>query len=236
MIYQRSAWALAWVERLRNLSLKGLQPRLCHGNGAQQPGQQRHQPGWHPAPSHPEPACDPASTRLLASMETSLAVLDGMRLSDWWESRGLSRSTAWRLVAMAQVQPSKARAAGSRAPVAFLSEAQVLVLDQLADQLRNGATMAQLERSALAAPSHPEPASDDGGATAGATAAPTPEALLTRLQALQLAAATGAPLSTAEVSWLLGARPGAAVVTRGRVIAHRQGRNCWSLSTDPEQS
>jgi hypothetical protein len=159
-----------------------------------------------------------------------------MRLSDWWESRGLSRSTAFQLVAFAQLQPSKARTAGSRAPVSYLSEDQVQVLDQLADQFRNGATMAQIGAQALAVQNHPEPASDDGGATAGTQVPPTPEALLTRLQALQLATATGAPLSTAEVAWLLGARPGAAVVTRGRVIAQRQGRNVWSLSTDPKQS
>ena len=192
-----------------------------------------------PLAPRPEPSragLRPFQQQLLASVETSLAVLDGMRLSDWWESRGLSRSTAFRLVAFAQVQPSKARSPGSRAPVSYLSEEQVLLLDQLADQLRNGSTMAQLGAQALAVQNHPEPACDDGGPPAGAQAPPTPEALLTRLQALQLAAATGAPLTTAEVAWLLGARPGAALVIRGRVIAQRQGRNCWSLSTDPEQS
>lgn len=51
-----------------------------------------------------------------------------------------------------------------------------------------------------------------------------------RLELTQLALQTGAPLTTAEVTQLLGARPGAAVVERGGLRARRLSRNVWKLS------
>jgi hypothetical protein len=51
-----------------------------------------------------------------------------------------------------------------------------------------------------------------------------------RLEITDLAIRTGAPLSTAEVAQLMGARPGAAVVERGGLRARRLGRNVWKLS------
>ena len=55
-------------------------------------------------------------------------------------------------------------------------------------------------------------------------------ALRQRLELPDLAISTGAPLSTAEVAQLLGARPGSAVVQRGGLVARRLGRNVWRLS------
>jgi len=59
-------------------------------------------------------------------------------------------------------------------------------------------------------------------------------ALRQRLELTQLALETGAPLSTAEVSLLLGARPGAAVIERGGLVARRVSRNVWKLSRATE--
>jgi len=61
-------------------------------------------------------------------------------------------------------------------------------------------------------------------------------ALRQRLELVQLAIDTGAPLSTAEVSQLLGARPGAAQVQRGGLRARRLSRNVWKLSRASEDS
>lgn len=55
-------------------------------------------------------------------------------------------------------------------------------------------------------------------------------ALRQRLELVRLALDTGAPLSTAEVAQLMGARPGAAVVQRGGLRARRMSRNVWKLS------
>lgn len=61
-------------------------------------------------------------------------------------------------------------------------------------------------------------------------------ALRQRLELVQLALQTGAPLSTAEVTALLGARPGTPTVQRGGLTARRLSRNVWKLSRTAEES
>jgi hypothetical protein len=68
---------------------------------------------------------------------------------------------------------------------------------------------------------------DDGGSFDGTS-------LRQRLELVQLALQTGAPLSTAEVTHLMGTRPGAAVVQRGGLTARRLSRNVWKLSRSNE--
>ena len=51
-----------------------------------------------------------------------------------------------------------------------------------------------------------------------------------RLELTSLALETGAPLSTSEVSFLMGARPGAERVQRGGLVARKVSRNVWRLS------
>jgi len=55
-----------------------------------------------------------------------------------------------------------------------------------------------------------------------------------RLEVIQLAVQTGAPLTTAEVTKLMGARPGADLVERGGLRARRISRNVWKLSRSGE--
>lgn len=65
--------------------------------------------------------------------------------------------------------------------------------------------------------------SEDGGSC-------DPAALRNRLELTDLALKTGAPLSTAEVTYLMGARPASALVERGGLKARRVSRNVWKLS------
>jgi hypothetical protein len=65
--------------------------------------------------------------------------------------------------------------------------------------------------------------SEDGGAI-------DVQGLRQRLEMVELALRTAAPLTTAEVTHLMGARPGSAVVERGGLLARRQSRNVWILS------
>lgn len=51
-----------------------------------------------------------------------------------------------------------------------------------------------------------------------------------RLELVDLALRTAAPLTTAEVTHLMGARPGSGEVERGGLLARRQSRNVWILS------
>ena len=55
-----------------------------------------------------------------------------------------------------------------------------------------------------------------------------------RLELTSLAIETGAPLTTAEVSMLLGARPGTERVERGGLVARRVSRNVLRLSKAEE--
>ncbi len=61
-------------------------------------------------------------------------------------------------------------------------------------------------------------------------------ALRQRLELTRLAIETGAPLSTAEVTHLLGARPGGEVVERGGLTARRLRRNVWRLERREEET
>jgi hypothetical protein len=58
-----------------------------------------------------------------------------------------------------------------------------------------------------------------------------PAPFLARLEAAERAIRSGLGLTTTEVAWILGVRPGAAVVTRGGITATRTGWNCWRLES-----
>ena len=61
-------------------------------------------------------------------------------------------------------------------------------------------------------------------------------ALRQRLELTALAIDTGAPLSTSEVTQLMGARPGSAKTERGGLLARRISRNVWKLSKSDKDS
>ena len=54
--------------------------------------------------------------------------------------------------------------------------------------------------------------------------------LKNRLELTELAIKTGAPLSTTEVSILMGAKPGKSKVERGGLLATKISRNVWKIS------
>jgi len=60
-------------------------------------------------------------------------------------------------------------------------------------------------------------------------------ALRQRLELVALAIETGSPLSTSEVTYLLGARPGSAKTKRGGLLAQKISRNVWKLSRNEEK-
>ena len=137
------------------------------------------------------------------------AVPDGLRLSDWIAGSGISRSTAYELLKLAAIEPEPRRVEGSRKPVSFLTTKQLPIMEGMARQLRDGRSLADLSAMVPSRTLN----------------------LLERLQAIDVAIATGAPLSTADVEQLLGARPGGHEVARGRVLAVREARNCWRLES-----
>ena len=50
-----------------------------------------------------------------------------------------------------------------------------------------------------------------------------------RLELIDLAIKTGAPISTAEVSFLMGAKPGKSRVERAGLLAIKVSRNSWKI-------
>ncbi len=60
-------------------------------------------------------------------------------------------------------------------------------------------------------------------------------ALRQRLELVALAIETGSPLSTNEVTYLLGARPGSSKTKRGGLLAQKISRNVWKLSRSEEK-
>ena len=50
-----------------------------------------------------------------------------------------------------------------------------------------------------------------------------------RLELTELAINTGAPLTTSEVSILMGAKPGKSKIERGGLLATKVARNVWKL-------
>jgi hypothetical protein len=152
----------------------------------------------------------------------------GIRLSAWVAQAPISRATAYQLIRLLGITPGKAAAPGSRVPVSYLSADDQARMDAAAARIAGGTPISALA-TALAPRSAPDESADDQETTGQP---PGPELLLARLEAIERAVHTGAPLTTPEVEWMLGARPGASVVTRGRLTATRHIRNVWSLSTD----
>ncbi len=168
----------------------------------------------------------------MGSDATAITTIDSLPLSDWYDSRGVPRSTAFKLVRIAGLELGRVKVPGTRALVAALNAEQTAVMDRLADRWRDGATLPQLQAeftTALAVPdglSQAEPVPDGLSPSAPAIDA---DALLARLEAGERAIRSGLPLTTSEVAWLLLARPGGDRVTRAGVEAVRHGRNIWQL-------
>ena len=57
-----------------------------------------------------------------------------------------------------------------------------------------------------------------------------------RLELIDLALKTGAPISTAEVSFLMGAKPGKSRVERGGLIAIKVSRNVWRIAKNSSEN
>lgn len=159
------------------------------------------------------------------------AELDCIPFSTWFDSRGIPRSTAFRLVRIAGLELGRMKVPGTRAPVSALTAEQVATLDRLSARLRDGATLPQLEAE-LAAALVPVDLSQAEPVPDGLSPSATPidsSALMARLEAGERAIRSGLPLTTSEVAWLLLARPGGDRVTRAGVEAVRHGRNVWQL-------
>ena len=177
------------------------------------------------------------------------ATPSGCLFADWIARRGVSKSTAYAWRSALRIEPQRRRMAG-RVEV-WLSAEQEALLEAYAEALGKGATGTEALAAVGLQPIPPEsdgPAGlipmdstgidgliplDSNGPPPRVPAESTGiQQLRARLAALRDAVELGAPLSTAEASLLMGARPGGAVVVRGRLRAVRESRNCWTIEPD----
>jgi len=139
-----------------------------------------------------------------------VAELDAIRLSDWIEASGLSRSTAYELLKLLQIEPEARRVPTSRKPVSHLSAEQIQQLQPWVMELQRGATLPQIRERLgqlqTIPDNNPGPSAivpvDPMAALAAALQPPADP--LRRAKALADAAELGVALSTAEMADVLG--------------------------------
>jgi len=139
-----------------------------------------------------------------------LAELDAIRLSDWIEASNLSRSTAYELLKLLQIEPEARRVPTSRKPVSHLSSDQLQQLQPWVMELQRGATLPQIRERLgqlqTIPDNNPGPSAivpvDPMAALAAALQPPADP--LRRAKALADAAELGVALSTAEMADVLG--------------------------------
>jgi hypothetical protein len=162
------------------------------------------------------------------SADLADAVLDGVRLAELIESLPVSRGSVFELVKALGIETMKGPGPGGRGRVAWVSSPDAERLEAAAREVAAGrlriadvGAIVQRRQTPQTMPTVVDAPSPDSADGAG---------LLQRIEAAERALRTGFPLSTAEVAWIIGARPGAAVVDRGGIRAERLARNVWRLS------
>lgn len=153
------------------------------------------------------------------------AELDSVRLSDWIAASGLSRSTAYELLRLLEIEPEPLRVPGSRKPASHLTADQVQMLAPWAHEIAHrGASLPTIRAriAEVSGQSEIVPAADPGqseivpassGIVESVAAAITaaipvqPADPLRRARAIADAADLGVALSSAELADVLGLSP-----------------------------
>ena len=170
---------------------------------------------------------------------------DGIRLSEWQLSSGLSRSTMYELLKILMIRPEGRRVATSRKLVSYLSADQVQLLEQWSAAMKNGATLPQIRERIGSSeivsvvnpilseiiPGSSQTVQDGDLASELKAAELAVSDLASRLEAAGLAVSSGLGLTTKEVAWILGVNPGGAFFSRGGITCTKTGRNCWLLAS-----
>ena len=172
----------------------------------------------------------------------------GCLFSTWIRQARISKSTAYKWRADLGIEPIKRRI-GTKVEV-WLSFEDEALLEAYREAMRENLPVAEaLARVGRAAPmesdggggivpmestgiSQAAPMESDGTGRTAPVESDGIQRLAARLAALRDAVDLGAPLNTAEVSMLLGARPGGDEMVRGRLRAVRESRNCWTIEPD----
>ena len=167
----------------------------------------------------------------MPSPDSADAAVDGVRLAELIEQLPLSRGSVFELVRALGIVTAKGPGPDGRGRVAWLSSADADRLTDAAQRVHRGETrIADLAGGLQRRPTH-QTLQAAPGPLSGHSADPgDPAPFLARLAAAERAIRSGLGLSTAEVSWILGVKPGSSPITRGGIRATRTARNCWRLT------
>ena len=158
------------------------------------------------------------------------AVVDGVRLAELVDQLPLSRGSVFEVVKVLGITTVKGPGPGGRGRVAWVSAADADRLADAAGRVHRGEVrIADLAGGLQRQPIRQTLQTAPMAASAHSAHPAASGTFLARLEAAERAIASGLGLTTAEVSWILGVRPGRSPVTRGGITATRTGWNCWLL-------
>lgn len=164
-----------------------------------------------------------------ASVDVSV---DGIRLAEMIEALPLSRGSVFELIKALGISTLKGPGPNGRGRVAWLSAADADRLADAAGRVHRGeARIADLAHGLQSQPTPQTPQTNEGAPSAVSADSADPAPFLHRLEAAERAIRSGLGLTTHEVTWILGVRPGSRVVVRGGIRATRTGWNCWRLQS-----
>jgi len=177
----------------------------------------------------PPPSPESADAAPALSADAA-ATADGVRLAELCAALPLSRASVFEVVKALGIATIKGPGPGGRGRVSWVSSSDAELISGAAHAVHRGdVRIADLSRPTR--PTAPTLARRAPAAASAATAdAPDAGPFLQRLEAAERAINSGLGLTTAEVAWVLGVRPGGPVVTRGGITATHTGYNCWRLS------
>jgi len=162
----------------------------------------------------------------------SAATVDGVRLAELIEQLPLSRGSVFELIKALGITTVKGPGPGGKGRVAWLSADSADRLADAAQRVHRGEVRIADLAGGLQRLQTPQTLQTGATAASGHSADPAdPGPFLARLEAAERAIRSGLGLTTAEVAWVLGVRPGSSPLTRGGITATRTGWNCWRLES-----
>lgn len=168
-------------------------------------------------------------TPTMTSTGSADATVDGVRLSELMEKLPLSRSSVFELIKVLGIKTTGGPGANGKGRAAWVSQADATRLTESAQRVHDKKVRIADLGAGLQRRQTPQTIIRAVSAVAADSTDPGP--FLARLKAADKAIRSGLGLTTAETSWILGIKPGAAVVIRGGIQATRTGRNCWRLQS-----
>lgn len=186
---------------------------------------------WHRWPT-PQTLTTVATAGSADSPDAADTAADGIRLAELTEQLPLHRSSVFELVKALSIATAKGPGPGGRGRVAWVSNADAERISEAANRVHRGEVrIADLAHGLQHPPTRQTLQTAPVAVSAASPDSPDAAPFLARLEAAERAIRSGLGLSTAEVAWILGVRPGSSPLTRGGITATRTGWNCWRLES-----